>query len=395
MLFNLKEINIGRRIIKWILQHIITNVTLFVILNFAFLFSLDPYMSKFFPGCILWYNYNSDLNNCTWRNYIPFSNFITIFTGEKENNCFFSPNLFFFQSMYLLLFGLLILRITLRSKNKVKVILLMLGISLVVRCVYSFLYLYKFKDEYNYPETTFSPETFNIYAFTLRYTSLSPVFFHHFPNLILGILGGYIYYLDCNYENILTDKKKDLYTQYEGIDNLRSFISHYITRNILFLLSIASIVLIGLYNDNILRYIKNIESMFNMLVFYAVHNMLISFLVSIIYLSLILTVKLKGEGILKINQIIINLLKKFLSSQLLLLWGRSIFIINILGIIVSYYIVLSLDIADMKTLTDFFNIIVLNGLPVIILIFVISMVLTILIEVPLRIFVKNKLGKRI
>jgi len=336
---------------------------------------------------------------------MPFYQVITIFTGEKTHKCFYYPNLFFFQSMYLLLFGLLLLKLTLRNKRKVKILLLTLLFSIILRGVYSFLYLYKFSDEYIIHDnsnntknsnnilnsTSTIIDNFNHVAFSARFDNLAPVFFYYFPNLIFGILCGYIYYLDCNFEHILTDKKSQ--SLFEGINSLRSFFSHYIVRNILFILSLAGIVALGWFNEELLRNISTIQSMFEKVLLYSVHSVTLGVLISFIYSLSILTVKLKGTGVLRINQIIMIVLKKFLSSQFLLLWGRSIFVINVLAVVTTYYFVLNMDVSNFKDFIIFFNIIILNGFTIIIVVFVISLVITVIFEVPIRVLMKNKLDK--
>jgi hypothetical protein len=363
-LVQINDKNKSSKLFYWFIKNF-EKFIIFIILNLLFLFSFDYIMHKENEDCILWYLYEDKVKTCTAMNFTPFNDFIFLITN-KPVTCL-NSNRIFFQGVYILAYSFLILSFTINYKKKLQVFVAMLGVTTLLRIVFTIWYLF-FKTQ---GEDIADVNTNKIVDF------LHSQFFFNIPNLLLGIIIGHVYYLDLHIIDIAGENLKDYF---KGFDKIRSFLVRPVIRNLLYMLSIAIIFYCASTEYFLPDKVKNKWINF---ILVSINGFLFCFVLSLI----ILIVKLKTEEMWTFCQIICNISKKMLKSNICLIFARCLFTVNASHTGLIYFILLNL--ITNSIVFDFFNVVIIYGIPVCILIFAFSFITTLFLEIPIRIAFKN------
>jgi hypothetical protein len=353
------------KILNWFFRQF-DKIFIFIILNLFFLLSLEYLMHKYNSSCILWFLYEEKIKDCSIYNFVPFYDFLILLQKSDISPTCLNSNRIFFEGFYILFFSFLLLYFTIYSKRKIKILGSLSIFTLISRSLFCSFYLYSYTHSQK-----------GAYFTQVIFDYLHGQFFFNLPNLFLGMIVGYIYFLDVKYEEI---ENSNFSEYFSDVDIIRKFFTNRIVRNLLFLICLPILILfVGRVN----HFIENFDPFY--------FNLCISLngFVCTLFLSvMILTTKLKSDEMWGVNQILKKLTDFFYKSQFFVLICRCTFTINMSHVGILYFIVLNM-VKDSVYL-DFFNIIIIYGIPICILIFSFSFLITLFIEVPLRILIKKK-----
>ena len=335
-------------------------IIIILFFNYIWKFIFDESVIK--GSHTLWITgeYCREVKDCTYENFLPGLEFTSLFirdiTKLKQFLSCHNSNQYFIMVFWAFICLMIILNIILENKHKLKILLAIFLVFLIIRLTLLFLKL-DLKDE-------------------LRERYINYQFYLLIPNVILGILGGCIHYLNYNHEVIVNEAN---YEYFEGIDKIRFYLEGSSTRSIcfifsIFILFIFPVLLIYLNSDT--------DSTFSNLI-----DITKGVFISLGIVMMILTVKMKGEECWKVVEIFFIILKKLMNNENLLYLGRSIFIVNLIHRVITYVIIVNLE--QIYINMDFFNIIIMYGIPLLIITIFISFVLTMMFELPFRIAFKR------
>jgi hypothetical protein len=354
-----------QKLIFWFLRNF-DKFIVFIIFNLFFVYCVDYFMVEYKPESILWYLYQDKVKNCSYLNYMPFNDFYFLLNG-KDIECL-NTNRIYYQGLYIIIFSFILLRYLIESKKKMKILVYSFFATTTLRTLFTVLYLNSYMDDF---------ELINVPCMKII-DFLHSQFFYNIPNAILGMIVGHVYYLDVN---VITITSLCFGEYFDGFCKIRKFLVDPLKRNISYILAILIITFCG----SISFFRDNIEQKWLNFFLISVNGILLCFAISV----LILVVKLKGEEMWTFSHIIANMFKKIFKSNLCLIMYRCIHSVNLSHTALIYLTVLNMVINSFAY--DFFNVIIIYGLPVCIVVFIFSFIVTIFIEIPIRTAMKTVL----
>jgi len=355
-------------------------IIIILFFNYIWNYIIDKGIYNFSHNSWILYLFNKELKSCTFGHFIPVFEIFELFPDSKEafyNNIKCNnTNIFFIITFWMFLCLCILLSISSKIKGKFKLFFGLFTIFVTLRITFIILSLEKYE---NGSINDGTPGKELMYYLTIFYDKyIHSQFYYLIPNLIFGIIGGYVHYLNYNHEIILNE---GYYDYYKGIDKIRIYLEERNTRSVLFLVSI--IFLFGFGGSS--HWINNSlgpKSM-TLYVLVSIKGILVSFGIVL----LILTVKIKGDECWNFVEIFLTLLKKIFNNEGFLFFGRSIFIVNLIHLVITYLVIVNLE--QIYISLDFFNIIIMYGLPLMIITIFISFIITIIFELPLKIVFKK------
>jgi hypothetical protein len=352
------------KILRWIFRHV-DKLIIFLLLNLWFVFSLDYIMHKYFKDNIIWFLFDKNAKICSPLNFLPFYDFYVLISGQDLTPRCMKSNCVFFQGFYILVLSLIILKYVHRSTKKFKILAYLMLATFIIRTASAMIYSY------------ITHQKNAIYVVDILHAQ----FYYNLPNMILGIMVSYVYFYETDIENI---NRYNLFKYFVQFDKIRNFFyKHKTFKNLCFITS--SLLLFfycGFINKIVdLEFIKKIKFFFLLLL--SINGFITTFLIALI----ILCVKLKGSELWKVNNVLVGCGKHILKSNVFLIISRCMFTIN-LGHIGILYFIISL-IVKSSIIFDFFTVYEFYGVTICILIYFLSFIATLMIEVPLRIFFKK------
>jgi hypothetical protein len=358
--------NVGLcQLIKWISRHI-DKLTLFIIFNIWFIISIDFIMKFFFKDKILWFLYDKNVNQCHIVDFLPFYEFYLLVMGFDLTPKCMKSKCYFLQGLYVLCFTLILLKYTKKSKNKFLIFTSILTSSFILRTVFTMIYSYTNRDKYSL-----------YYSIEMLHLQ----FFYNIPNLSLGIICAHTYYYEVHIEEI---NRGNFFEYFKGFDKLRNaFYSYSIFKNFCFLFSIITLFFYCGFINKIIQ-IQFIRDDDLISLFLLSIN---GFIISLMIFLLILSMKLQGSELWKLNSVINKFCKNVLNSNILLILSRCLLIVNvghtgIINLVVTIFVNTSIHF-DIFTVYEFY------GLALCVLIYCFGFVVTLFIEVPIRSFVRK------
>jgi hypothetical protein len=360
--------SVGFKVIFWFIRQL-DKLVLFGFLNLIFYYSVNTYMHLYRRDTMLWFLYDKFYSQCSYMQYIPFYEFYNLISGNEFYLACLNSDRTFLQLFYIFTFACLLLLFIRNRSYKFLTISSLFVLTLVVRVVFSIFAIDDWLTRKALNDLRMSQTYFDY---------LHCQFFYNLPNLLLGILTGYIYYLD---KNLVKSLDKDNDPSLTGIERIRYFFANYKARNVIFLGSLICSLYFGLFN-NIQTLISNRYLYFFILSINGVFGCLLLAL-------FILTVKVKSMRVWFINKLIINFIKRVIRNDIVLALSRSYFCAIISCHALIYIFILNIA-KNTPVYYDFFNVVIMLGIPVTVCIFLLGFVLTLFVELPMRIFLKNK-----
>jgi hypothetical protein len=358
----------GFKIIFWLIRQM-DKLVIFIFVKLIAYFSMDIYMHMYNQDCMLWFLYDKYNNECSLSQVVPFIEFIYLLQGSYSLNCM-NSNRIYLQLFYIFLFTCMLLYLIRNTKYKLTILSGLLVTAILIRVLFTIFFINEWYTKFNFD---------NLRTSQLMFDYLHSQFFYNWPNLLLGIITGYIYYLDKSL--VKTLEKSDFDPSLQGLEKIRYFFATYTFRNFLFIFSlVASTIYFGMFNS-IEKFINNEILYFFIL---AINGVFGSFMLGL----LILTVKIKSQKVWFVNRLIINYIKKLIRNDTMLVLSRCYFCAIIGCTSLIYYYVLNLARKN-PIYYDFFNVILIIGIPLTIIIFICGFILTVFVELPLRILLKK------
>jgi hypothetical protein len=322
-------------------------------------------MHTYFKDNIIWFLFDKNAKICSPLNFLPFYDFFVLVSGQDLTPRCMKSNCVFLQGFYILVSSLLILNYVHKSIKKFKILAYLMFVTFIIRTASAMIY------------SSIVLQKNPIYVVDILHAQ----FYYNLPNMILGIMVSYVYFYETDIENI---DRHNLFRYFKNFDKIRNFFyKHKTFKNLSLIISgFLLFFYCGFINKIVdLQFIKKIKFFFLLLL--SINGFITTLLIAII----ILCVKLKGSELWKINNVLVGCGKHLLKSNVFLIISRSMFTINLahLGIL---YLIISL-IVKSSIIFDFFTVYEFYGITICILVYFLSFIATLMIEVPLRIFFKK------
>ena len=306
--------------------------------------------------------------DCGITSIIP--SFFYNYTSRKRDNCF-NGHSYFYEIFYTILTGSIITRFLISLKSKFLYLIITFLISYILRVVYVicfFLYIDPHPNQ-------------NMNYLILSYSSVSQNYFlFHLPNFILGLIGGHIFY---NNQTRLREEKEDV-PIINGLEKLENILQNKLFKNISFWISLIILIFFSSLQSILFKALDMFNNNVTYLIFISSSLGLIG---SICLFFIIMTVKLKINENWGITKLAIYLMKYILCNELVLMISRLTLITLIIHKAITLFLIFNLD-SD-YVYFDIYSTFNVYGIPLVIIILIISLVLALTIHFPLIIFIKK------